>query len=428
MHVCALSVALLGLVALIDTSPCPEVIKSFISYGSYGRDKTLPAIYKTLTSCPGVRALDLKIFQGGCVHSLDDPWSFKFSRRDRFPSLKSLSLEGYHFDDTEATLWQKLGLGDGIWYSTWEYLADMTGVNALRPYEQPIESPSASNLDQWRLAMDWTQLQTLEIADTNPRFLRKMTGQMPVLQSLKLGIGWTEGWCDIANQTSRFLAASPPLSSLSLHGYAGLMNWTEILPRHGSALKSLQVHEWESSDPASPRPVLSIPQLQRINNDCPLLEGLSVGINRNGNWPYEVLDTLATFKNLRKLHLWFELGIDQHQGRDHYHTPRDYTRLGEDSYRQPRVNPASASTLFSRLRAQKTGVELQELIMYVGDWGRSYGGGLRMPVWGEGLGEKHTCSVLGSDGQRRPEGEAWCDRQYDSADDWYGLEQGIVST
>ena len=219
MHVCALSVALLGLVALIDTSPCPEVIKSSISYGSYGRDKTLPAIYKTLTSCPGVRALDLQISQGGCVHSLDDPWSFKFSRRDRFPSLKSLSLEGYHFDDTEATLWQKLVLEDGIWYSTWEYLADMTGVNALRPYEQPIESHSASNLDQWRLAMDWTQLQTLEIADTDPRFLRKMTGQMPVLQSLKLSMGWTEGWCDIANQTSRLLAALPSLSSLSLHGY-----------------------------------------------------------------------------------------------------------------------------------------------------------------------------------------------------------------
>lgn len=72
--------------------------------------------------------------------------------------------------------------------------------------------------------MRWTQLQSLEIADTNPRFVRKMTGQMPVLQSLKLGMGWTKGWWDIANQTSRFLAASPPLSSLSLHGYAGMMN------------------------------------------------------------------------------------------------------------------------------------------------------------------------------------------------------------
>ena len=91
--------------------------------------------------------------------------------------------------------------------------------------------------------MHWTQLQTLKIADTNLRFVRKMTGQMPVLQSLKLGMRWTKGWCDIANQTSRFLAASPPLSNLSLHGYAGLMNWTEILPRRGSALKSLRMHE-----------------------------------------------------------------------------------------------------------------------------------------------------------------------------------------
>ena len=406
MHIHIIIVVLLGLVTFISTSSCPEVINSTITYGSHGGDKELLGIYKILTSCSEVRALDLKISHGGgCIHSQDDPWNFKFSRGDTFPPLRSLKLKGYKFDDPKTMQWWRLDR------EIRNYLADISGVNTLRPYERPIEPPSASNLDQWRLAMDWKQLETLEVADVNLRFLQKIIGQLPSLKSLKFGIGWTNEWCQIANQTSLFLKESPPLTALSLHGYTTLMNWTDILPRHGNTLKKLEIHDWES---AYHRPVLSVPQLQRIKSDCLLLEHFSIRVDRNGTWPYEVLDTLASFENLKKLELWLDLGVDLHQDEG----PIMYRSMNDDSFsRQSRVNSSSALNLFNHLRTQKKALELQEMILYVGDWGRDYGGGMGMKGWGEGLEEKFRCSVLDSDDHRKPEGDTWCWEECDWADE-----------
>jgi len=291
---------------------------------------------------------------------------------------------------------------------TRNYLAHLTGINALRPVQQPYEPPSASNLDKWKLAMDWTQLETLEIAEANPRFLDKMAGELPALKSLKLGKGWVDDGRELANKTIHFLEESPPLSMLSLHGYTYSVNWTGVLRRFGATLKALEIREWESSDPSWPRPVLSSTQLEQINGICPLLEDLSLDVDRSGAFPNEILDTLAKFENVQKLQLWFDLGIDQHQHESFYYEPIGSRNTDDNAYRQPLMNLTSAHSLFAHFRAQKKGTELQQLILYVGDWGRDYGGGMRFQGWGEGLEEKYQCSVLNGDGQRKSEGEAWC--------------------
>lgn len=72
--------------------------------------------------------------------------------------------------------------------------------------------------------MDWSELESLKIVDTNPGFLRKMMGRLPNLTSLKLGADWTNEQYEIVNQTLLFLKASPPLSSLSLHSYTTSIN------------------------------------------------------------------------------------------------------------------------------------------------------------------------------------------------------------
>lgn len=68
--------------------------------------------------------------------------------------------------------------------------------------------------------MDWTKLETLEIADANPSFLDKLTGQLPALKSLKLGKGWTKDEKELGNRTGskkhhlcrdcRFMATQKP--------------------------------------------------------------------------------------------------------------------------------------------------------------------------------------------------------------------------
>ncbi len=98
--------------------------------------------------------------------------------------------------------------------------------------------------------MDSTKLETLEIADANPRFLDKMTGQLPALKSLKLGKGWTSDEKELGKRTVQFLEEAPSLSRLSLHGYTGALNWTHILPRFGDSLEALELRGWESSGPS----------------------------------------------------------------------------------------------------------------------------------------------------------------------------------
>jgi len=146
--------------------------------------------------------------------------NFQFARGDKFSALKGLRLGGYNFDETQDRWLQQRQANRSTWRGIRDVLTDMTGISGFRPPQQPLEPPSASNLDKWRLAMDWTKLETLEIADANPSFLDKLTGQLPALKSLKLGKGWTKDEKELGNRTGskkhhlcrdcRFMATQKP--------------------------------------------------------------------------------------------------------------------------------------------------------------------------------------------------------------------------
>lgn len=140
--------------------------------------------------------------------------------------------------------------------------------------------------------------------------------------------------------------------------------------------------------------MLTLTQLQSINTYCPSLTSLSIDMNRDGQWPYATLDTLASFKNLQTLSLNLELGIDQHTDELLYYVPRYARNIKENDFRQPIINATSSVGLFKYLRQLKEGVELKNLTLTVGDWGRDFGGGMRMSGWGEGLEEKWECFVV----------------------------------
>ena len=57
------------------------------------------------------------------------------------------------------------------------------------------------------------------------------------------------------------------------------------------------------------------------------------------------------------------------------------------------------------LRAQKERVEFRQLVLYVGDLGRHYDGGLRFEEWGESLEGVYECN---RDGHRKCGGKACC--------------------
>lgn len=256
--------------------------------------------------------------------------------------------------------------------------------------------------------MGWTKVEQLDIKRTSQPFSEGMTGQLPSLKSLSFGMGWGREQDQLVDSMSKFLAETPPLSLLSLYGYTDLLNWTEVLSKQGDSLKVLSIHTWDNRDSLRPRPTLSMSQIRHINNMCPHPEYLTLDINRNRTWPTDILDSLAHFQQVRKLGLWFEVGINEQLYNDDWDdVPSDGTDRTLD-FRLPRMNASSALTLFRRLRSQKQGVQLQKVILYLDDWddfifgsGWLYGGGYNSP-------QRFECSALNEHGQQKPEGMGWC--------------------
>ena len=98
--------------------------------------------------------------------------------------------------------------------------------------------------------------------------------------------------------------------------------------------------------------------------------------------------------------------MDEYQGEQLFSKPINPGKTGEDDYRQPRVSPSSALRLFHHLSAQKKGLELRQLVLYVGDFGQHYDGGLKLEDWSEGLKEVCECNTFNRDGHRKSDGWA----------------------
>ena len=155
----------------------------------------------------------------------------------------------------------------------------------------------------------------------------------------------------------------------------------------------LEVREWESEDTLKPRPVLSQAQLMKITSRCPELRELSIDIDRNGTWPIESLSALSTLENLHHLEINLELGIDQHIHESSHYLSHEQRKIADADYRQPIFHATSGTKLFEGLRQEKKGKELEKMTVTIGDWGRTFGGGLRITGWGEGLEESWVCKV-----------------------------------
>ena len=290
---------------------CPESIKQHVWNGGPTKNTELEEIYKTLTTCSNLgntttRILHLKIDQGGCVVNGDDRWNFDFQAGAKLPSLHELHLEGYQF-----SVWQRASRNH--WYYARHWIADALGLEALRPASKVDRNLPGANLKQWKAAMDWTELKDLSLEDVDPVFLSMMTGELPALNALKLGSMWPKPG---ATNVTDFIDQLQPLRQLSLHGYTKGIDLDRVLERHGATLDALEIREWERDHYL--RPTLSFQEIDQIRSKCPSLSTLSLDINRNGTWPYELLDALAANGNLSSLALFFELGLDIHQNDDDY--------------------------------------------------------------------------------------------------------------
>lgn len=213
-----------------------------------------------------------------------------------------------------------------------------------------------------------------------------------------------------------FLIFLNPLTHLSALGYTNSVDWSQVLERHGSTLRSLAIQEWlaDSYNDSSVTP--STTQLHEIRRRCPGLSQLSVNVHMDTEIPHEALDALASIRNLTKLTIRLrgnQMSRDPGWEWQGYGLPEDYALQAEEEGNTepelPFISPQTVLQIFHHLRSIKQGLELSQVDVYVGnfegfhsqmhiDW--------RDRSWASN--SKHVCTVLKEDQTRKGEGEAFC--------------------
>jgi hypothetical protein len=240
--------AFLASIWIASASSHANKIDFHMSHGTGGGEEAFSQLYKTLTTEHSVRALSLK--SSGCVIDPRDPFAFPFVKGDRFPPLKEISLDGYQFDD-ENGIWRERDrrYNSGI-YGLRYHLAEEYGYEWLRPTrlpdvgKPPFEVVNRANLDLWKKAMDWSQVETLKLTNVGlGTFMEPLSGELPHLKRLKLVPQWwlsDDDRLTLAHKITSFLHTLPALESLSLHSMIDKIDLS--FAAHSPSLQHLELY------------------------------------------------------------------------------------------------------------------------------------------------------------------------------------------
>ncbi|KAG6819999.1 hypothetical protein H0H93_006618 [Arthromyces matolae] len=237
-------------------------------------DLRIPAVARIARCSPRLETFSLDLRTGGCVQVID----------------------GHDAIMEQKGLWDKF---DAIMPDTRPY-----GIRNLKLHDVDLQTVNLGDL---------SHVSTLDYGG-------KLS--VDVIRSLPALVNVTMRG-DFGNINSILLACSP-LHSLRI------VKWKRdlslgVLGTHHPSLKSLSLHEMETSDVSEPRPTLQQDQLLRLASQNSRLQMLSIDVN----FPEDQVDqdfvttnnrltvnphvgiysTFRSFRKLRKLHLNFNLGV-----------------------------------------------------------------------------------------------------------------------
>ncbi|KAI5861682.1 hypothetical protein GGS23DRAFT_598096 [Durotheca rogersii] len=262
-------------------------------------------VKRVILSCPNLRKLELDVSlpRSGCVvYGLPAEYcGFGFVDGERPPALEELELGDYPFGSRAP---------------------DYPSINSYISFNQgyPLEE---TEKDYWANVFDWSRLKRLATYDIH--FALKIVHQ---LTSLK------EFCCIWDHGPVKTFYQQVPSSLETIYVARCETIGLENLLRHGSSLKKLTIHKQEDYGGGWQQGTVDAKTLAKIRDGCPHIEEMTLDIPRKKNWPYEVLDILATFPRLRNLKIWFELGIGD-----------------KDNLVKPYVRFSEIEGFFNRLRA-----------------------------------------------------------------------------
>ncbi|KAF1995949.1 hypothetical protein P154DRAFT_409780, partial [Amniculicola lignicola CBS 123094] len=384
---------------------CPTSIKTTVPGNGYWNEEnekwvygpfgSMEGIHRALSSCRNTKSLDLRVTLLGCSE-WPDRFNFPFSQSggETYSPLTSLKLEGYSFLEADRT-YDYLGLP---WYERVAFWFQNGGIQ--KTIDMGRLSPgqlSKKNVDLWLDAMDWSKIETLALVDLrsfNQTLVHKIVPHLRSVRDLDLSWNPSEDTLSFVMSLSSQSLAHFTQRNFNLPG--GLHS---ILTRHGESLETLKIFSHEiQSDPS---PIFNHTELADLTTMAPKLRHLSINVHRNGTWPLETFQTLASIPSLRSADLYLDITSDcRRQQPDRYmNTERHRNWVaangecdGKDQFQKPWVDERSASEMFAYMREKKVGEELQNVTFWVGDWQRSWDGPLYFPDWLEHKNAKVVCS------------------------------------
>jgi hypothetical protein len=174
---------------------------------------------------------------------------------------------------------------------------------------------SKGTIDLWGRFLDFSKLESLKCSRgfvPDKSYFELAQTLLTGLKHVSLNFSYSKD-ADIAAAADNYLATCPSLETLSLWSWANIISLQSIL-RHGPTLKTLQLHERETTDVDVPRTVLTSSDVADIRRACPKLRDFTLDIDREAHeWEQEVNNQtiyaeLALF-TLDKVQLYFNLGI-----------------------------------------------------------------------------------------------------------------------
>ena len=248
----------------------------------------------------------------------------------------------------------------------------------------------------WADTFDWSRLKYFKVSD--PSFALLLMPNLIALQEADIGEHDVQGSQDSETLVQFYLEVPAKLTKITVPNLDCIT--MEGIIRHGAVLKELQIHQceqyWRKWSETAP----SDSSLVQIRDACPLLEDLQINVARSdGVWRSSTLDILATFPRLRRLTIWFELGVATEDGCKNKTTQEDR----KDGAVLPKVTFAFVKWLFEYLRTaallqrqlqQSSSPRLEELRIYSGSPPPiGFGHPSRMAFWPEHNSMEFLCRI-----------------------------------
>jgi hypothetical protein len=349
------------------------------------RFTTMNSIHAALMSCPNLTSLDLRLSTSGCTGEAPSRWDFPLlaGREEKYTNLTTLRLERYDFSrraNDEGTT------------RNWRNWKPISQVRDAAQYFLDAGMLAQTHLDLWLAAMNWSAIEELMIEPITDEQLVKLP---PILHSLRR--------LETTNASFVYALRNDTLTHLTYIEHTddeyAAKEIPAILAHQGASLTSLEVWSPELPDRPfeSPFDVKILPALARG------LEHVTLNVARNGTWPLETFDALASLPKLRSADMYMGIQSACAQQRrmrrkERFAEWKGYEAKycqGPDQYQTPFVGKEGAEGVFAYMRKEKKGVEFTNLTIYVGDWSRPWIGPLYFPGWLEDKRSKVVCSVEG---------------------------------